>query len=403
MRIYLDNAATTPLSKDVFQAMEPFIFENFGNPSSSHSFGRQARTAIEDSRRTIADLLNTSPSQIIFTSGGTEADNTAILSSIRSNHIKLAITTRLEHHAVLNTLQYLQKNGEVELKYLAHDEKGNISLDELSQLLSGGEKAFVSTMHGNNEIGNLSDIHAIGEICCRYGAIFHTDTVQTMGQYTYDTQALKADFLVGSAHKFHGPKGVGFLYRKANDKFTSLIMGGAQERGQRSGTENVSGIVGLARALELSYANAAVYHQQIGNLKQKTIRELLTRIPGVRFNGNSAEPHSLKTVLSVSLPQNDSLISPIAYLDQHNICVSGGSACNSSSGSHVLSALGNTADRSTIRFSFSRLNTEQEIDQVIDHLSNFYVKEPPVRSRSALSRPGRQIKFATIEHTDKCL
>jgi cysteine desulfurase len=372
MRIYLDNAATTPLSKDVYQAMEPFIFENFGNPSSSHSYGRQARTAIEDSRKTIADLLNTTPSQIIFTSGGTEADNTAILSTIRSNGIKRAITTRLEHHAVLNTLEYLQKKGELDLIYLNHDERGNIAIEELELLLANGARALVSTMHGNNEIGNLNDIQAIGELCCRYDAIFHTDTVQTMGQYTYDTQSLKADFLVGSAHKFHGPKGVGFLYRKASDKFSSLIMGGAQERGQRSGTENVSGIVGLAKALELSYANAGEYQWQIAKLKQKMINDLVTAIPGIRFNGNSAEPNSLKTVLSVSLPENASLISPITYLDQHGVCVSGGSACTSGTGSHVLAALGNTYGRSTVRFSFSRLNTEQEIDHVVKRLTKLY-------------------------------
>lgn len=376
MRIYLDNAATTPLSKEVFQAMEPYIFENFGNPSSSHSYGRQARTAIESSRKVIADLLNTTPSQIIFTSGGTEADNTAILSTIRSNGIKRAITTRLEHHAVLNTLEYLQKNGEINLIYLNHDARGNIAVEELEQLLSAGEKAFVSTMHGNNEIGNLNDIHAIGELCCRYGAIFHTDTVQTMGQYKYDTQRLKADFLVGSAHKFHGPKGVGFLYRKANDKFTSLIMGGAQERGQRSGTENVSGIVGLAKALELSYADADLNQQRIGTLKQKMIRDLRNTIPDVIFNGNSAELYSLKTVLSVSLPENATFQSPITYLDQHDICVSGGSACTSASGSHVLSALGNSHGRSAIRFSFSKFNTEREIDQVIGQLANLYRSKP---------------------------
>lgn len=372
MRIYLDNAATTPLSKEVFQAMEPYIFENFGNPSSSHSYGRQARTAIEASRKIIADLLNTSPAQIIFTSGGTEADNTAIRSTIRSHGIKRAITTRLEHHAVLNTLEDLQNNGEIALVYLNYDAQGNIALGELEQLLSAGEKAFVSIMHGNNEIGNLNDIHAIGELCCRYGAIFHTDTVQTMGQYRYDTQQLKADFLVGSAHKFHGPKGVGFLYRKAGNKLTSFITGGAQERGQRSGTENVSGIVGLAKALEISYADANANQQRIASLKQKMIRDLRSTIPDIRFNGNSAELHSLKTVLSVSLPEPASFQSPITYLDQHDICVSGGSACTSGSGSHVLSALGNNSGRSTIRFSFSKFNTEQEVDQVIGQLAKLY-------------------------------
>ena len=375
MRIYLDNAATTPLSKEVFQAMEPFIFENFGNPSSTHSYGRYARTAVEDSRRTIADLLNTTPSQLIFTSGGTEADNTAILSSIRSSGIRVAITTQLEHHAVLNTLAYLRNNGEIKLIYLNHDDKGNISIQDLEDLLAANERAFVSTMHGNNEIGNLNPIDEIAEVCCRYGAIFHTDTVQTMGQYKYDTQKLKADFLVGSAHKFHGPKGVGFLYKSTADKLKPLINGGSQERGQRSGTENVSGIVGLAKALELSYANSDLYQQQIGNLKQKMIMDLLKKIPGIRFNGNSADYNSLKTVLSVSLPDLANGLSPITYLDQHNICVSGGSACTSATGSHVLTALGNDFDRTTIRFSFSKYTTENEIDEVINHLTNLYVRE----------------------------
>ncbi|WP_442590947.1 cysteine desulfurase family protein [Pedobacter sp. AW31-3R] len=382
MKIYLDNAATTPLSREVFQAMEPFIFENFGNPSSSHSYGRQARKAIEESRKTIADLLNTNPSQIIFTSGGTEADNTAIISAIRSNGIRLAITTPLEHHAVLHTLESLKRTGEIELVYLSHDHKGNLSIRELEQLLSTGDRALVSIMHGNNEIGNLNEIESIAEVCCRYDAIFHTDTVQTMGQYRYDTQQLQADFLVGSAHKFHGPKGVGFLYSSAASQITPLINGGAQERGQRSGTENVSGIVGLAKALELSYANAGVYHQHITHLKQKMIKDLFYRIPGIRFNGNSAEHNSLKTVLSVSLPDQANGLSPISYLDQLDICVSGGSACTSGSGSHVLKALGDQQGRTTIRFSFSRYNTEAEIDEAVNQLANLYVHETLTEMRA---------------------
>jgi len=377
MRIYLDNAATTPLSREVFQAMEPFIFENFGNPSSSHSYGREARTAIEESRKTIADLLNAAPEQIVFTSGGTEADNTAILSAIRKNNIKLAVTSAFEHHAVLNTLKQLQRNKEIELIYLRHDNKGNLSIQHLEEILSANGKALVSVMHGNNEIGNINDIQQISEVCCRYGAIFHTDTVQTMGQYKYDTQSLKADFLVGSAHKFHGPKGVGFLYKSSADHLFPLINGGSQERGQRSGTENVAGIVGLAKALSLTYENAAIYQPQITNLKEKMIKDLLNRIPGIRFNGNSAEKNSLKTVLSASLPYIENGESPLAYLDQHNICVSGGSACNSNSGSgsHVLSALRNDYDGATVRFSFSRFNTEEEIDYVVNRLASLYVRE----------------------------
>jgi cysteine desulfurase len=377
MRIYLDNAATTSLSKEVFQAMEPYLFENFGNPSSSHAYGRTARLAIEESRATIADLLHTSPAQLIFTSGGTEADNTAIISAIRSNGIKVAVTSPLEHHAVLHTLECLKRNNEITLIYLKPDENGNLSTAQLTQILEATERAFVSVMHGNNEIGNLNNIEEIGEICYRYNAIFHTDTVQTMGHYKYDTRQLKADFLVGSAHKFHGPKGIGFLYKSNTDRLIPLINGGAQEKGQRSGTENVAGIVGLAKALTLAYQQTETNHHHIIKLKQKMIKDLTHNIPGIRFNGNSADTElSLPTVLSVVLPDTVDGQSPINYLDQHNICVSGGSACNSAaSGSHVLTALGNGFEGTTVRFSFGRYNTEEEIDYVVNKLVNLYVRE----------------------------
>lgn len=376
MRIYLDNAATTPLSREVFQAMEPYFFDNFGNPSSTHYLGRQTRTAIAHSRGIIADLLNTSPDHILFTSGGTEADNTAILSAIHANDIKLAITTPFEHHAVLNTLKALQRSGKIRLVYLKHDKSGNLSVSHLDQLLAANERAFVSVMHGNNEIGNLNDIDEIAEICSNYNAIFHSDTVQTMGQYKYNTQQLKADFLVGSAHKFHGPKGIGFLYKRSVELLRPVINGGAQEQGQRSGTENVAGIVGLAKALEVAYRNRDFNQTYIGNLKERLIYKLTNKIPEIRFNGNSAHKGaSLSTVLSISLPDTD--VSPLIYLDQHQICASGGSACNSRSGksSHVLSALGTDVDRSTIRFSFSRYNTAEEIDYTADKLADLFVKE----------------------------
>ncbi|HEY0175318.1 MAG TPA: cysteine desulfurase family protein [Pedobacter sp.] len=375
MKIYLDNAATTPLSIDVFQAMQPYFFENFGNPSSAHSSGRAAKTAIEESRSTIAELLNTSPDHIIFTSGGTEADNTAILSAIRSNQIRLAITTPFEHHAVLNTLKALERSGEIRVVYLKHDEKGNLSAAHLTQLLAAGEPALVSVMHGNNEVGNLNDIEEIAEVCSRYGAVFHSDTVQTMGQYQYDTTRLKADFLVGSAHKFHGPKGIGFLYKRSAEAVRPFINGGSQESGQRSGTENVTGIVGLAKALELAYDNRDTYQKHIGHLKQRMILKLINRIPDIKFNGNSAlRSLSLSTVLSVALPESLTGVSPLVYLDQHGISASGGSACSSHSaaGSHVLSALNDNFGRSTIRFSFSRYNTTEEIDHVVDKLADLF-------------------------------
>ena len=378
MRIYLDNAATTPLSLDVFQAMQPYFFENFGNPSSAHAYGRAAKNALEKSRSTIADLLNTAPDHIIFTSGGTEADNAAILSAIRTDTIKFAVTTPFEHHAVLNTLRTLEKEGEIELAYLEHDEKGNLSISHLDQLLATHEKAFVSVMHGNNEVGNLNDIEEIAEVCRKYGAVFHSDTVQTMGQYQYDTQQFKADFLVGSAHKFHGPKGVGFLYKRSAEVIRPHINGGSQEKSQRSGTENLTGIVGLAKALELAYSNKDNYQHHISNLKNRMIEQLVHQIPGLRFNGNSADPKlSLSTVLSVSLPELTNGDSPLNYLDEHGICASGGSACSSRSatGSHVLSALGGNFGRNTIRFSFGRYNTAEEIDYTAEKLGDLFVRD----------------------------
>lgn len=378
MRIYLDNAATTPLNREVFLAMEPYLFENFGNPSSSHFHGRSARVAIEQSRGIIADLLNAAPGNIVFTSGGSEADNTAILSGIRTNQIRLAITTPFEHHAVLHTLKALERNGEIRILYLKHDERGNISLSHLEQLLAANERAFVSVMHGNNEIGNLNDIGSVAAVCRTYRAVFHSDTVQSMGQYRYDTQSLNVDFLVGSAHKFHGPKGAGFLYRNIAHELQPLINGGAQEYRQRAGTENVTGIVGLAKALEIAYRNQSAHQKHLVKLKERMIFKLTDKIQGISFNGNSAQHEgTLNSVLSVSLPELVNGISPLHYLDQHQISASGGSACNSHSGtgSHVLSALGYDFSRPTLRFSFSRYNTEEEIDYAVEKLAGLYVKQ----------------------------
>lgn len=375
MKVYLDNAATTTLSRTVFQAMEPYLFEHFGNPSSAHQQGQAARTALEESRASIAALLNTEPNSIIFTSGGTEADNLAIISAIRSHGIRLAITSSLEHHAVLNTLKQLEKAGEIQLLYLKHDERGNLSPSQLERLLEANGKAFVSLMHGNNEIGNLNDIYQFAEVCKSYGAIFHSDTVQSIYQYKYDTQILKADFLVGSAHKFHGPKGVGFLYARNPEIIRPLINGGAQERGLRSGTENVSGIVGLAEALKLAQSNLEHHQHHVSNLKEKMINNLISKIPGVKFNGNSGNKRlSLSSVLSVSIPNTDNGQSPLSYLDQHQIYASGGSACSSKSVSHVLNAIGTDVNQNTIRFSFSSLTTEAEVDFAVETLAGLFVK-----------------------------
>ena len=375
MKIYLDNAATTPLDKEVFTEMEPFFFSAYGNPSSSHSQGREARKAIDASRAKIAELLNTEPGRILFTSGGTEADNTAIRSAILSAGIRLAVTTPFEHHAVLNTLKDLERSGLIELVYLMHDPAGNISLKHLENILAFNQRAFVSVMHGNNEIGNLNDIEAIGSICRRYNAVFHSDTVQTMGHYHYDLPSLNVDFIVGSAHKFHGPKGVGFLYHAQDRVLDPLIKGGAQENSRRAGTENVAGIVGLAKALEIAYRDLGQDKEHILALKRRMIARLKEGIPGLSFNGNSAcLDDSLYTVLSVSLPALPALSSALFYLDGQNICVSGGSACTSgsTSGSHVLRALGYNFDRTAIRFSFSKFNTAEEIDEASAKLSDLY-------------------------------
>ena len=377
MHVYLDNAATTPLDKEVFEAMAPYMLEHFGNPSSIHTHGRQARSAIEKARKTIANLLNTSPAEIFFTSGGTEADNAAIFSTVRSLGIKYAVSSPLEHHAVLHSLEALQKNGELELSFVKHDEKGGLDLEHLEQLLAERPLTLVSIMHGNNEIGNINDIQAIGEICKKYRAIFHSDTVQTMGHYRHDLQKLPVHFLVGSAHKFHGPKGVGFIYSNAGVKVSPLIHGGAQERNMRGGTENVYGIIGLAKALEIAYRDMAEQQKYIQGLKDRLISKLIENVPDVQFNGYSAEADkSLYTVLNVSLPPSSINEMLLFNLDINKISVSGGSACTSGSniGSHVLQAIGSDPERGAIRFSMSKYNTPEEIDYVVEKLAKTYKK-----------------------------
>ena len=377
MQVYLDNAATTPLDKEVFEAMAPFMLEHFGNPSSIHTHGRQVRAAIEKARKTIAQLLNTSPAEIFFTSGGTEADNAAIFSTVRSLKIKRAISSPLEHHAVLHSLEALQKNGELELIFLRHDEKGGLDLEHLEQLLANQPQTLVSIMHANNEIGNINDIVTIGEICKQHGAIFHSDTVQTIGHYRHNLQQLPVHFLVGSAHKFHGPKGVGFIYTNASVKVPPLIHGGSQERNMRGGTENVYGIIGLAKALEIAYRDMADHQKYIQGLKDRLIEKLPAHVPDVYFNGYSAEADkSLYTVLNVSLPASEINEMLLFNLDINKISASGGSACTSGSniGSHVLQAINSDPNRGAIRFSMSKYNTPAEIDYVVEKLAAMYKK-----------------------------
>jgi cysteine desulfurase len=378
MNIYLDNAATTPLSREAFLEMEPFLFGSFGNPSSAHSLGRISRLALEKSRATIADHLNAAPSQIIFTSGGTEADNTAIQSSIAAG-VKRVITSALEHHAVLNTLKAAEREDKIELVYLENDHKGNISLTALDRLLQDEKPTLISLMHGNNEIGNLNPILDIADLAEHYGAIFHSDTVQTMGHVRYNTRLLGPDFLVGSAHKFHGPKGVGFLYAKDPGKVLPLISGGSQENKKRGGTENVAGIVGMAAALSNAYQHLDRHEAYILFLKERLIKGLRD-IPGIHFNGLSADlEQSLSTVLSISFDQNDRDVDLLTLLDQEGIFASGGSACSSGNPSHVIQALGGARGQDTLRFSFSRYNTGSEIDRLLSVIQG-------LSSRSILNR-----------------
>lgn len=375
MKVYFDNAATTPLDEAVFEEMKPFMLDHFGNPSSIHSHGRQVRAAIDLARKKVADLLNTSPSEIFFTSGGTEADNTAILCAVSDYNIKTIISSPVEHHAVLHTIEHLEKKGLVKVHLLDVDSSGNMSFDQLEKLLSENPNALVSLMHANNEIGNITDIQAVGELCAQHGAFFHSDTVQTMAHFKHDLQTLKADCIVGSAHKFHGPKGVGFLYVNHERKIHPFMHGGAQERNMRGGTENVYGIIGLAKALELAYENMETHAEHIKSIKSYAIDRLRAEIAGVGFYGDSADiENSLYTVLNVSLPPNDINDMLLFNLDISGISVSGGSACSSGSdmGSHVLNAIGANPKGGAVRMSFSRFNNKEEVDYVVNKLADVF-------------------------------
>ncbi len=370
--IYLDNAATTSIDPEVWKEMQPYFEQFTANPSSIHSHGRQAKVIVEKARKTIATLLNASPSEIFFTSGGTEADNTVIQSCVLYGGIKTIITSPLEHHAVLHTSEAWEKLGMVDLKMVKVDANGVIDLADLETLLSASPNALVSLMQGNNEIGNLLDLHAVGNLCEKYGALFHSDTVQTMGHFVHNVQELPVHFLVGAGHKFHGPKGIGFLYAKSGTKFSPMMHGGAQERNQRGGTENVYGMVGIAKALSLAYEKMADHEIHIKDLKTYFIRGLLNNFPGIEFNGLSADiEKSLYTVINVRFPQIQDGDMLLFKLDIEKISASGGSACSSgtSVGSHVLTALNPNAEGAAVRFSFSKNNTRVEIDRVLEVLS----------------------------------
>jgi cysteine desulfurase len=369
-RIYFDNAATTPLEKEVLDAMTPYLTEKFGNPSAIYSYGRESRLAIETARKTVAAILHAHPSEVFFTSGGTESSNTAIFSAVRDLGCRNIITSRIEHHATLHTVDYLQQRGEAKVHHVNLLSDGHIDVEHLDDLLKAMEgECLVTLMHANNEIGNMIDLHEVGNICKKYNAIFHSDTVQTVGHFPFDLKNTPVHFITGAGHKFHGPKGVGLLYINEKVKIKPFIHGGAQERNMRAGTENLYGIVGFAKALELATRNFEIDSEYIGGLKLYMMEQLKQNIPGVHFNGDPLG-RSLYTVLSVSFPKTRKSEMILFNLDINNICASGGSACSSGAdqGSHVIRAINNDPNLVTVRFSFSKFNTREEIDMVVSKL-----------------------------------
>lgn len=374
MKVYFDNAATTPLDPEVFEVMKPLMLDMYGNPSSTHAHGREVRTKIEYARRTVAELLNTVPAEIFFTSGGTEADNTAITGMVNAYDVKHIITTSIEHHAVGHTVEKLVEQGRVKASYVELDAQGHLNMAHLEDLLKNNPNSLVSIMHANNEIGTKNDIDKIGQMAAEYGATFHSDTVQTMGHFRHDLKSLNCQFIVGAAHKFHGPKGVGFLRVCNSRKIGRFIEGGGQERNRRGGTENVYGIVGLAKALELAYSHMDEHQKHIQSLKDRMIEKLKANFPEIAFNGDLDPNNSLYTVLNVSFPAHENNGMLLFSLDINGISASGGSACSSgaNTGSHVLNGIKADPDRQGVRFSFSKYNTAEEVDYTVDKLVEIF-------------------------------
>lgn len=370
-RIYFDNAATTSLDPTVLEAMMPYLTEKFGNPSSIYSYGRETRMAVEQARKSVAKNLGAKPSEIFFTSGGTESSNTILHAAIQDLGCKHIISSPIEHHATLHTVEHLAKLHNIKLSWVNILHNGHIDIDHLEQLLnSHQEKTIVSIMHANNEIGNMIDLYEVGALCKKNNAYFHSDTVQTVGHFSFNLKETPVDFITGAGHKFHGPKGVGILYINENIKINPLVHGGAQERNMRAGTENLYGIVGFAKALELASASYEKDSAYMQSLKQYMHDQLVQNIPGVSFNGDPFG-NSLYTLLSTNFPKTDKTDMLLFNLDIHHVCASGGSACSSGAqqGSHVIQALKKEGEITTVRFSFSKNNTRQEIDQVVKILT----------------------------------
>ena len=379
--VYFDSAATTQIREEVVDKMTQILKNNYGNPSSTHSFGRSSKTLVEQARKTVANILNVKPSEIVFTSGGTEADNLALNSAVRDLGVERIITSKIEHHAVLYTVNQLQNCFDVEVEYVNLDSNGHIDLNDLeSRLKSSNKKTLVSLMHVNNEIGNKLDLKRTAKLIKSYDALFHSDTVQSIGHYQLDLEEIPVDFTAVSAHKFHGPKGVGFAFVRRNSGLKPLIFGGEQERGHRAGTEGVHNIVGLEESLKLAYENLEEEQKYIASLKQYFIESLKKEIPGVKFNGACEDAeNSTYTLINVCLPvSQEKALMLLFQLDLKGIACSKGSACQSGSdkGSHVLNAFSSEEDlkKPSLRFSFSRYNTKEEIDYVVKNLKEFIEK-----------------------------
>lgn len=377
-KVYLDNAATTQVRQEVIERMQEALAQHYGNPSSTHSFGRSAKTAVEQARKTIAKTLNAQPSEIIFTSGGTEADNMILRCAVRDLEVKTIITSKIEHHAVLHTVEELEKEYGINLWFVDLDEFGNPNLGHLETLLKKDDsKKLVSLMHVNNEIGNITDIAAVGELCKANNALFHSDTVQSIGHYPWDVQGVHVDFLAAAAHKFHGPKGIGFAYIRKNLGLKPLILGGSQERGFRAGTESFHNIVGLEEAFIKSYEHLEEETKTIRELKRYFVERVLAEVPGAECNGLSGDMEkSTYTLANIRLPfDKQKGLMLLFHLDMKGIACSKGSACQSGSnqGSHVLNEIlsGEELDKPSLRFSFSMYNTKEELDYTVEVLKEF--------------------------------
>ncbi len=368
-RIYFDNAATTALDPLVLEAMMPYLTTMFGNPSSIYSYGRESKQAVENARKSVAKLLQAKPAEIFFTSGGTESSNTAIYGAVHALQCKHIISSRLEHHATLHCVEALAKTGAIKVSYVNHDNHGNIDLIHLENLLANAEfKTLVTLMHGNNEIGTILPIEKVGLLCEQYNAIFHTDAVQTLAHFPLNTQTMKVHLLSGAGHKFHGPKGVGLLYINENITIPALLHGGSQERNMRAGTENIYGIVGFAKALEMALQTVEKDSAYIQQIKEYCWQQLQQTVPNIALHSKLQE--GLYTVLNVGFPPSEKAEMLLYSLDMKGVCISGGSACSSGTNSisHVINAIAPGTKNIPIRFSFSKHNTLLEVDAMIEIL-----------------------------------